>query len=228
VPSFDGDYKKWTLFRDTFSSLVISNGSLGKTQKYHYLVSLLQGEAKQLIANLTISEDNFNHSWDLIVARYTRNNPKIIRANHAKSLFNLPHVAKEDASQYRKLVNGVTSNVNAIRNLALGIPLHEMLLTEAILSRLRPQVGHDWDIKTSDTNVNDLNSLINFIEVRCQALELCDFRSTSNGKNKVGYVKFDRPANRNSLVTSLPSDSCSYCSSVHSIAKCKTFIRRFL
>jgi hypothetical protein len=35
--SFDGGYKKWTLFRDTFNSLVIPNRSLGKIQKYHYL-----------------------------------------------------------------------------------------------------------------------------------------------------------------------------------------------
>jgi hypothetical protein len=96
---------------------VISNGSLGKIQKYQYLVSSLQGEAKQLIANLTVSEDNFNHAWDLIVARY--HNPKIICAEHAKSLLSLPHVAKYDASQYRKLVNEVTSNVNAIQNLAV-------------------------------------------------------------------------------------------------------------
>jgi hypothetical protein len=81
--------------------------------KYHYLDFLLQGEAEQLIANLTISEDNLNHAWDLIVARY--NNPKMICAKHAKSLLNLPLVAKEDASQYRKLVNEVTSNVNKIK-----------------------------------------------------------------------------------------------------------------
>jgi hypothetical protein len=104
VPSIDGD-KIWTVFRDTFNSLVISSGSLGKIRKYHYLDFLLQGEAEQLIANLTISEDNLNHAWDLIVARY--NNPKMICTKHAKSLLNLPLVAKEDASQYRKLVNEV-------------------------------------------------------------------------------------------------------------------------
>jgi hypothetical protein len=112
VPSFDGDYMKWILFRGTFNSLVISNGSLGKIQNYHYLVSSLPGEAKQMTANLTVSENNFNHAWDLIVAGY--NNPKIICAKHSKSLLNLPHVPKEDASQHRNLVNEVTSNVNVI------------------------------------------------------------------------------------------------------------------
>jgi hypothetical protein len=70
-----------------------------------------------------------------------------------------------------------------------------VLLTEAILSRLRLQDRHDWEIKTSDTNVNDLNNLIKFIKATCQALELCDFRLTSNDKNKVGYVKGDSSAN---------------------------------
>jgi hypothetical protein len=54
-----------------------------KYKNYHYLVSSLPGEAKQMTANMTVRENNFNHAWDLIVAGY--NNPKIICAKHCRA-----------------------------------------------------------------------------------------------------------------------------------------------
>jgi hypothetical protein len=66
LPSFDGTVSKWFHFRDTFDSLIIQNRTLPNVQKLHYLLSSLKGEAKALISNLPITNDNFSVAWGLV------------------------------------------------------------------------------------------------------------------------------------------------------------------
>jgi hypothetical protein len=62
---------------------------LSDVQK-HYLVSSLRGEAKALIANLAITNDNFAVAWSLICGRYS--NPKLIAKQHVGQLVQMPTV----------------------------------------------------------------------------------------------------------------------------------------
>jgi hypothetical protein len=84
LPSYDGTASKWLHYRDTFESLIVNNKTLSNVQKLHYLTSSLKGEAKQLISNLQITNDNFVVAWDLVTQRY--NNVKLIATTHAKQL----------------------------------------------------------------------------------------------------------------------------------------------
>jgi len=87
LPSYDGTITTWLNFRDTFDSLIIQN-KMSNVQKFQYLLSSLKGEARQLIANLQISHDNFVVAWDLVTQRY--NNTKLIAMTHVKQLLQLP------------------------------------------------------------------------------------------------------------------------------------------
>jgi hypothetical protein len=78
---------------------VVNNASLSKVQKFHYLIASLTGEAKDLISNLQITNENFVVAWQLITQRY--NNKRLISMMHAKNLCNLPEVKKANASIYK-------------------------------------------------------------------------------------------------------------------------------
>jgi hypothetical protein len=84
LPSYDGTASKLLYFRDTFESLIVNNKTLLNVQKLHYLTSSLKGEAKQLISNLPITNDNFAVAWDLVTQRY--NNVKLIATTHVNLL----------------------------------------------------------------------------------------------------------------------------------------------
>ena len=45
--------------RDTFEALIVNNTSLSNVQKFHYLIASLKNEAKDLIINLQITNENF-------------------------------------------------------------------------------------------------------------------------------------------------------------------------
>jgi len=102
LPSYDGTITTWLHFRDTFDSLIIQNKMLSNVQRFQYLLSSLKGEAKQLIANLQISHDNFVVAWDLVTQRYI--NIKLIAMTHVKQLLQLPQVKKNNATSLRHLI----------------------------------------------------------------------------------------------------------------------------
>jgi hypothetical protein len=60
------------------------------------LISSLKHEAKELISNLQITNENFTVAWQLITQSY--NNKSLIAMLHAKNLCKMPQVKKDDAS----------------------------------------------------------------------------------------------------------------------------------
>ena len=59
LPTFEGDICSWLHFRDTFEALIVNNTALSNVQKFHYLIASLKNEAKDLISNLLITNENF-------------------------------------------------------------------------------------------------------------------------------------------------------------------------
>jgi hypothetical protein len=69
-------------FRDTFEALIVNNTALSNVQKLHYLIASLKNEAKELISNLQITNENFPVGWQLVTQRYK--NKLLIAMMHAK------------------------------------------------------------------------------------------------------------------------------------------------
>jgi diphosphomevalonate decarboxylase len=169
IPKFGGRITEFKHFHDTFNSLIINNQALDDVQKCHYLLSSVTSEAHQLIQNLPITEQNFHVAWNLVCDRY--NNQRLIAAAHVKSLLSLPMINKESATDLRALINQFQSNLNAVKALDLGIPLHEVLsqiLVEHEVELTRKQ----WEMKAVTQGVTEFEELIKFLEGKCQALEL--------------------------------------------------------
>jgi hypothetical protein len=68
--------------------LIVHNTALSNVKKFHYLLAALKGEAKQLITNLSITNDNFAIAWKLVTDRY--NNIKLIGMKHVSELLQMP------------------------------------------------------------------------------------------------------------------------------------------
>ena len=66
LPTFEGDTCSWLHFRDTFEALIVHNTTLSNVQKLHYLTASLNNEAKDLISNLQITNENFLVAWQIV------------------------------------------------------------------------------------------------------------------------------------------------------------------
>lgn len=54
LPNFSGDLKRWPAFYDTFNSLIHLNESLSDTERMHYLISCLTGDALALVSTFPV------------------------------------------------------------------------------------------------------------------------------------------------------------------------------
>jgi hypothetical protein len=125
LPTFDGNTCSWLQYKDTFEVLIVNNTTLSNVQKFHYLIASLKNEAKDLISNLLITNENFIVAWQLVTQRY--NNKRLIAMMHAKHLCQMPSVKKGDASSLRQLINHVSSHMNVLQALSLNVPVQDLM-----------------------------------------------------------------------------------------------------
>jgi len=83
LPTFEGGICSWLHFRDTIETLIVHNPAVSNVQKFHYLIASLKNEAKGLISNLQITDENFLLAWQLVTQRYSK---RLIAMMHAKHL----------------------------------------------------------------------------------------------------------------------------------------------
>ncbi|XP_055634052.1 uncharacterized protein LOC129774355 [Toxorhynchites rutilus septentrionalis] len=70
LPKFNGDFSRWLSFRDTFTSMVHSNGDIPTVAKLQYLLQSLEGEAKKPFESIDIEADNYAVSWEVLLKRH--------------------------------------------------------------------------------------------------------------------------------------------------------------
>ena len=85
---FNGTVLKWPEFYDAFQAAVDSNPNLSGVDKFNYLRSRLEGDAREVIGGMTLTNANYDKAKDILKERYGRQD--VIVNAHYKSLVNLP------------------------------------------------------------------------------------------------------------------------------------------
>lgn len=62
LPTFDGKFKGWLLFKNTFRNMIDSQMDLSNIDKLHYLKSALIGEAASKIKIFIIDGINYSNA----------------------------------------------------------------------------------------------------------------------------------------------------------------------
>jgi len=222
LPSYDGTITTWLHFRDTFDSLIIQNKMLSNVQKYQYLLSSLKGEARQLIANLQISHDNFVVAWNLVTQRY--NNTKLLAMTHVKQLLQLPQVKKNDSTSLRHLINHVTSNMNAIQALALNTSMQDLMLNHFMLSVLDSETHKEWELHTAtQQDIATTATIIQFLEARCKALELLQASQSTSTTTSQQSSTLKPKVSHSSHCNLATKEQCPLCKETHRLVHCGEF-----
>jgi len=187
IPNFGGQITEFKHFYDTFNSLIINNQALDDVQKFHYSLSFVTNEAHHLIQNLPVTQQNFHAAWNLLCDRY--NNERLIVAAHVKSLWSLPVINKESATDLRALINQFQSNLNAIKALDLSIPLHEVLLYQILIEHVDEVTRKQWKMKALSQGITELEAIVKFLEGKFQALKLIHASQHPRNNNSSGVSK---------------------------------------
>lgn len=230
LPHFKGSYSEYTQFHETFDSLINKNVSLDDVQKFHYLISCLEGEALNLVQSLEVSAQNYKVALDLLKQRYE--NKRIIINSHLKSLFDLPSLQRENASALRHFVDSFNKDLRSLKSLGQDVDSWDTMLVYMLSSKLDFNSKREWESKVISGKLPTLDEFIKFLNNRCQILETVYTRTAHTSDNHKGITSVNDQRNsrgqtRGSFnhVSGGKILKCFYCKQEHCLYYCQDFLK---
>ena len=169
IPSFRGDPREFQRFWQLYESTIHKNPKLDPIQKFAYLSSFLEGEAKNAVRGIRQCEEGYPQLVQALLRRFNR--PELVKDLHINALLELRPV--EGYNDHRKL-RGLYDEINGHINSLSAVNVH----TEDVQTVLVPVIMRSFpkalrvDIKESldallESNMEAvLEKLLDHISVR--------------------------------------------------------------
>ena len=109
---FSGDKLKWTEFWDAFENAVHNNARVSNIEKFNYLRSKLNGEAKRAIQGLTLSKENYVIAIGILKERFG-NQQEVIDLHYNKMINLTP--ATNRTSSLRSLLDSMEKHLRSLQ-----------------------------------------------------------------------------------------------------------------
>ena len=93
LEKFSGDPKQWQGWWDSYASVIHEN-SLSDISKFHYLKSLLSGDALNAIAGLSATSDNYKSAVKILQDRFGKR--VLVISSHMDALLKIPVISESD------------------------------------------------------------------------------------------------------------------------------------
>lgn len=220
IPTFSGNYRDWSYFKDMFTSLVEDDTTLSDIQKHHYLRTSLKGEADQLVRHFDITAANYSHAWKCLINRYS--NPRIIVNTILNRLLNQRKLSKECAKGLKELLDTTNECLNSLSNFEIDTTSWDPLIVHLLISKLDIETHKGWEQSLgSTTELPTYQKLASYLEGRFRAVEIIQ----SNYKKDITSQPIAHPSrvkNIKSFTTELNTE-CTFCTKNHYICHCTTF-----
>lgn len=219
LPKFSGNFLEWENFRNTFESLVVSNETLTNTQKFHYLKSSLQGDAALLIANLRISDANYESAWQLLVNEYD-DGQALVHA-HIHSFVSLPPMKLENVHGLKKLRDTLSASLAALANLGRPVDKWDDIIIYIVSQKFSQRTRQEWNLRrsSSSSELPSYKDLNNFLTLRIRGLT--DPSESAFNASNVSHNHKPKSSVNNVVVV-----KCANCSGNHNITKCEDFLAK--
>ncbi|KAL0881931.1 hypothetical protein ABMA27_001690 [Loxostege sticticalis] len=170
LPTFSGSYHDWLEFHDTFNSLIHSDISIPKINKFHYLRAALKDTAASIIQSLDFSSENYDVAWDILCDRY--NNKRLLVNNHLQAIFNIETINKESSKALRNLIDTVNKNLRALQSLKLPTDHWDIIIIHIISNKLDSVSNREWEtFRNTLKELPTLKEFTDFLKNRSDLLE---------------------------------------------------------
>ncbi|XP_058817061.1 uncharacterized protein LOC131680357 [Topomyia yanbarensis] len=227
LPRFDGDFSRWLSFRDTFTSMVHSNGNIPTVAKLQYLLQSLEGDAKKPFESVDVEADNYASTWDALHKRY--DNRRFLKRQLFRTLYELPAVKQESAKRIHSLVDDFQRHVRALAKLDEPVEHWDTPLANMLSYKLDQSTLRAWEEKTSSQDDVKYEELVEFLYQRVRVLNSVGPDTQQPAPPKVAgppswkgtKVKFAA----NAAATPNQDSPCQLaCSDSHSLRNCPVFL----
>ena len=226
IQKFSGGVKNWLEFWGLFKVTVEEN-KLADITKFSYLKSLLEGEAKQVIAGLAVTADNYKTACELLEKRYGGKDQLIYF--HIQALLRVKASDKPSLTELWNLYDDVMAHVRTLEYMGIKGNQYWVVLTPIIAACFPDDLRYDWAKKGKGKEA-DLGFLLEYLEEEIHTHERSHSYSTdgqldatpSTGTASALHTSsFPKRAHYQSQSSGAQSQSkCAVCDKGHPTYKC--------
>lgn len=135
-----------------------------------HLKGKVRGEAERLIQHLTISAENYDTAWEILIHRY--NNPQLLFTKQVEIFLNQPNINKQSSFELKRLYDTSTECIHAIHNLGVDTSTWDPLLVNLLAKKLDMDTYSDYkEARKSPRDLPSLEEFMEFLEAEFIALE---------------------------------------------------------
>lgn len=221
LPKFSGDYLDWISFQDIYDSLVHSNNSIPKVQKFYYLKGSLTGEAANLIKTISASEANYDSAWLVLRNRY--HNKRLIVDTLIRKLFDIPK-SNGTSQSIKLLLDSAQESISSLNNLEISTATWDPFLIYLLANKLDVQTRKEWEKSLKTTEIPTIKDMFSFLEQTFRTLESVHDELPSSSKSTKNKQQKSIYGDKLSTNHVFHNQNCLYCEKSHALSKCFKFL----
>lgn len=217
-----------------YDSLIHNKDNLSPTEKFHYLVDSLDGDAKRTVTGWSIVGENYNEAYDSLVRTYE--NVYRITMAHLEELFSMQKIERETYESLRAVIDVTNRVLRQLRVSGSPVEHWDHVIVYHLISRMPPRTLQAWEQNQDIREMPSKDDVLNFLDRRARGL----INSSSNQANSSADKKkeprpFGAVAKPNQMSSQKASSSkqvstikCFKCDGSHPIYRCPDVLSKTL
>ena len=141
--TFEGDYLSWPTFRDLFTAIYINNSELPQVEKLLYLRQKTQGEARELVEKVPLTNAGFPLAWQNLNDKYENN--RVLVNSQLRLLLNLPYLTTETSQDIKNLQRTMNNCVSSLQLHGIEVSAWDSILVYICSTRLPEYTLALWE-----------------------------------------------------------------------------------
>ena len=243
LPKFNGkDLTEYPAWIDQFDALIHKHPQLSSVQKFGILKDRLTDDAKQVIAALMTTAENYPRALNILNENYGDNN--LLIGLFVANLHSYKTVKDARSTDLAKLVYGFDRGYGEIQNLfnklskegTEEIDFTSFFLTPHLLSKLPESIQLRWyDKNTSPKDRYNFQALVSYLKNELKGRQTCNVLSHSGASSRPeknthdgssNGRRFDRSMTGAFFQTTPTKQQCPACKKLkHPLHACDDFLK---
>ena len=228
LPRFAGDITSFPTFWQSFECTVHRNANVPAIQKFSYLLSLVDGNARRALEGLELTEGNYEHAIEILKTRF--GNKQQIINEHMAALLRLQGHSNEKTPQLRYIFDKITVHVRGLESLGMPAERYGSLLIPIIMDRMPKEITTQIARKITQ-EIWPIDEILEIIGNEIAAREFSEKAAISNRRpQEHTSVSRSKPlGTTQSFITKTENRSlknsprvCTFCKGEHLSLNCST------
>lgn len=203
--TFSGDLEGWSIFYETFRTVIHENPELTDGEKIQYLISCLRGKALNVCSGILPSAQNYTVVWNTLLNKY--NDKRLLAASYLDKLMNLPAVDSNSPTSLEDFIDKFSSIISALHQLQIS-SLEDLLFIHIGCKKINMESVNAFEMSLSDNGSNKLPTCFEFVDFMRNYAHILQ-RSCNISNNTKSSNQLYRNTKSNTIQSSARSGSRS-------------------